>query len=48
MKISEGLSVGHKKTESLPSYKYRKIRLSITENVEIPIIKTFNCYYTNN
>ena len=48
IKISDGLSVGHKRIESFPTDKYSKIRLSITENVETPIVKTFKCYYTIN
>lgn len=45
-KISEGESVGHERIEYFPTEIYSKVRLLVTEQAEKPIIKAFECYFT--
>jgi alpha-L-fucosidase len=47
VKISEGESVGNKRIEGFPTDTYSKIKLVITEHVETPMIKAFQCYYAD-
>lgn len=47
VKINEGESVGHKRIVGFPIDTYSKIKLVITECVETPMIKAFQCYFSD-
>jgi len=48
IKIETGESVGHKRIVTFAEGNYSKVRLSIMEYVQKPVIKAFECYYSKN
>ncbi|MEK3890096.1 alpha-L-fucosidase [Bacillus sp. FSL K6-3431] len=42
--IGEGSAVGHKYIKQIPPIKTEKLKLTVTESVETPMIKEFSCY----
>jgi alpha-L-fucosidase len=45
-RICSGQSIGHKRIENFQTATYSKIKLKVTENINSPIIKSFECYFT--
>ncbi|MBS4198212.1 alpha-L-fucosidase [Bacillus sp. FJAT-49732] len=45
--VYEGSAIGHRYIKQIPSNKSTKLKLVVSESVEIPLIKEFSCYCAN-